>query len=139
MGFLRVKNKKEIMKLIIIDLHSRIPIYEQIKEQVIKLINCSVYKPGDRLPSIRTLASELKLNVNTVKRAFLELEADGVVYSVQGKGVFVSENALGNSKIKDDALENLKQSVNSAVSKGVSREEIEMLLNSIFKAGEKND
>lgn len=122
--------------MIIIDLHSRIPIYEQIKEQIIKLINCGVYEPGDRLPSIRALASELKLNVNTVKRAFLELEADGVVYSVQGKGVFISENALGNSKIKDDALENLKQSVNSAVSKGVSRKEIETLLNSIFKAGE---
>lgn len=127
------------MNLIIIDLHSRVAIYEQIKEQIIKLINCGVYNSGDRLPSIRALASELKLNVNTVKRAFIELEADGVVYSLQGKGVFVSENAVNNAKVKEDALRALEAAVNSAASKGVSREEIDALLNSVFKVGENND
>lgn len=125
--------------MIIIDLQSRIPIYEQIKEQVIKLVNCGVYKPGEQLPSIRALSKELKLNVNTVKRAFIELEADGVVYSLQGRGVFVSETAINNTKVHDDAIRNLEIAVNSAVSKGISREEIDTLLNSIFKEGEKDD
>lgn len=127
------------MNLIIIDLHSRVAIYEQIKEQIIKLINCGVYQTGDKLPSIRALASELKLNVNTVKRAFIELEADGVVYSLQGRGVFVSENAVNNSKVKEDALSDLSQAVRSAVSKGVGREEIDKLLDFVFNEGEKDD
>ena len=77
--------------MITIDFQSRIPVYEQIEEQVIWLINSGVYEPGCKLPSLRTLSSELKLNINTVKRAFQELEAKGFVYSAQGKGIFVSQ------------------------------------------------
>ena len=60
--------------MLFIDYHSRVPIYEQIKEQVIMLINTGVYKPGDKLPSIRNLSNELNINFNTIKRAFGELE-----------------------------------------------------------------
>mgnify|MGYP000828962658 FL=1 len=70
--------------MLFIDYHSRVPIYEQIKEQVIMLINTGVYKPGDKLPSIRNLSNELNINVNTIKRAFGELEHDGITYSAQG-------------------------------------------------------
>ena len=56
--------------MIILDFHSKTPIYEQIEEQVMLMVRRGVYKPHDRLPSTRSLASELKLNVNTVKRAF---------------------------------------------------------------------
>ena len=86
--------------MLFIDYHSRVPIYEQIKEQVIMLINTGVYKPGDKLPSIRNLSNELNINVNTIKRAFGELEHDGITYSAQGRGMFVSENPIGNAKIK---------------------------------------
>ena len=72
--------------MIILDFHSKTPIYEQIEEQVMLMVRRSVYKPHDRLPSTRSLASELKLNVNTVKRAFQELEAKGVTYSQPGRG-----------------------------------------------------
>lgn len=86
--------------MLFIDYHSRVPIYEQIKEQVIMLINTGVYKPGDKLPSIRNLSNELNINVNTIKRAFGELEHDGITYSAQGRGMFVSENPIGNAKSK---------------------------------------
>ena len=72
--------------MIILDFHSKTPIYEQIEEQVMLMVRRGVYKPHDRLPSTRSLASELKLNVNTVKRAFQELEAKGVTYSNPGAG-----------------------------------------------------
>ena len=65
--------KKGGANVLFIDYHSRVPIYEQIKEQVIMLINTGVYKPGDKLPSIRNLSNELNINVNTIKRAFGEL------------------------------------------------------------------
>lgn len=81
--------------MIILDFHSKTPIYEQIEEQVMLMVRRGVYKPHDRLPSTRSLASELKLNVNTVKRAFQELEAKGVTYSQPGRGVFISEKRGG--------------------------------------------
>ncbi len=118
--------------MISIDLHSRVPVYEQIEEQIIWLINSGVYSPDDKLPSIRSLASELKLNVNTVKRAFQELEAKGIVYSAQGRGVFVSPFYNANETVKQEAMENLKVSLRSAVSKGLSRNEILTAVDEIF-------
>lgn len=118
--------------MIAIDLHSRVPVYEQIEEQIIWLINSGVYTPDTRLPSIRSLASELKLNVNTVKRAFSELEAMGVVYSLQGKGVFVSPFYNGSDNLKKEALDNLSVALRSARAKGVTKEEITGLVDETF-------
>lgn len=119
--------------MIIIDYHSRIPIYEQIKEQIIMLINTGVYNPGDRLPSIRSLSKELNINVNTIKRAFSELEEDGVVFSVQGSGIFVSENPLGNKRLMQAALDEIRIALTSGKAKGVSRDGLESLIDEIYK------
>lgn len=118
--------------MIAIDLHSRVPVYEQIEEQIIWLINSGVYTPDTRLPSIRSLASELRLNVNTVKRAFSDLEAKGIVYSLQGKGVFVSPFYDGNDALKKEALDNLSVALRSARAKGVTKEEISDLVDETF-------
>ena len=125
--------------MIFIDYHSRVPIYEQIKEQIIMLINTQVYKPNDQLPSIRSLSNELNINVNTIKRAFAELENDNVVYSVQGKGVFISENPLGSDRIVNAALEDAKIVLTSAKTKGVKKEDLKSLIDEIFKEGDIND
>lgn len=118
--------------MISIDMHSRMPVYEQIEEQIIWLVNSGVYKPEDKLPSIRALASELKLNVNTVKRAFQELEAKGIVYSAQGRGVFISPFYNANEKVKQEAMQDLKTSLHSAVSKGLTKSEIFSVVDEIF-------
>lgn len=118
--------------MITIDFQSRIPVYEQIEEQVIWLINSGVYEPGSKLPSLRTLSSELKLNINTVKRAFQELEAKGIVYSAQGKGVFVSQINKANETLKAEAIENLRTTVRSARAKGVTQREIQSVVDEIY-------
>mgnify|MGYP003479256297 FL=1 len=118
--------------MITIDFQSRIPVYEQIEEQVIWLINSGVYEPGSKLPSLRTLSSKLKLNINTVKRAFQELEAKGIVYSAQGKGVFVSQINKANETLKAEAIENLRTSVRSARAKGVTQREIQSVVDEIY-------
>lgn len=124
--------------MFIIDLYSRTPVYEQIKEQIINLVNTGELLPNDRLPSLRQLATELELNVNTVKRAFSDLEAEKIVYSVPGRGVFISESAVENTIVKENALSELKRIALSAKSKGVSEEAMLCLVKSIFTE-EKND
>lgn len=125
--------------MIFIDYRSRVPIYEQIKEKIIVLINMGVYKEDDQLPSIRALSKELNINVNTIKRAFSELEKDGVIYSVQGRGVFVSANPLGNKKIISSALENIRVAVRSGKAKGVLKSDVMQLIADIYKEDGSND
>ncbi|MDD6603128.1 MAG: GntR family transcriptional regulator [Eubacteriales bacterium] len=122
--------------MIFIDYHSRVPIYEQIKEQIIMAVNTGLLAPGDKLPSIRALSTQLNVNVNTIKRAMADLEHDGVIYSAQGRGIFVSRQAIGNTRIKEDALDDLKQSIFSAKAKGVTRDELERLISTIYQEGQ---
>ena len=116
--------------MIDIDLRSRTPIYEQIKEQIMRLIQLGVFRPNEQLPSIRALSRELNLNINTVKHAFMDLEADGVIYS------YVNENAFANTRIKEKALEEIRTAVSSGQSKGVLQAEIIELVKEIYAKGE---
>ncbi len=122
-----------------IDMRSRVPIYEQIKTQAMELILLGALKPHDQLPSIRELARELQLNVNTVKKAFQDLEADGVLYTLAGRGSFVSENALGNAQLKKRASEELKTALVAARASGLTGEEARKLLDDIYSDQTKGD
>ncbi len=125
--------------MIIIDQRSRTPVFEQIKEQILNLINTGELKPDDKLPSIRQLASDLNLNVNTVKRAFQELEAEKVTYSLLGKGVFVSPSALNNKIVSRNAEEELLRILASSKAKGVPLERVMELTLKTYKDGAGND
>ncbi len=74
---------------IIISNSSSVPIYEQIKNQIINQIMSDELIEGDSIPSIRSLASDIKISVMTIKKAYDELEKEGYIKSVQGKGTFV--------------------------------------------------
>ncbi len=78
--------------MIIIDYKDRRPIYEQVIERFQDLIVKGVLKPDSQLPSVRSLAMELSINPNTIQRAYTELERQGYIYSVKGRGSFVSFN-----------------------------------------------
>lgn len=67
------------------------PIYEQVKDELRKLVITGAIAPDDKLPSVRSLASSLAINPNTIQRAYHELEDEGYIYTVPGKGCFVSE------------------------------------------------
>ena len=79
---------------IIISNSSAVPIYEQIKSQIINQIITDELKSGDAIPSIRTLASDIKISVMTIKKAYDELENEGDIRSVQGKGTFVASKNI---------------------------------------------
>ena len=74
-----------------IDLMSRIPIYEQLYRKVIELILKGVLTEQEKLPSVRTLATELGVNPNTVAKAYSLLERDGIIYSLAGRGSFIAK------------------------------------------------
>ena len=75
---------------IIISNSSSVPIYEQIKNQIINQIMLDELLEGESIPSIRSLASDIKISVMTIKKAYDELESEGYIKSVQGKGTFVA-------------------------------------------------
>ncbi len=102
------------------------PIYDQISSQIKAQIIAGTLAPGEALPSIRALAKDLKISVITTKRAYDELEAQGFVTTVAGKGCFVAEKNL--NLIREQQLkaleEHLSAAAEAAKSCGVSHSEL---------------
>ena len=121
---------------IFLDYHSRTPIYEQIKEQILLDISRGVLKKDDQLPSLRQLSAQLGININTVKRALSELEAQGVIYSVAGKGIFISGNAESQNIYLEQSLDAVKNALITAKQMGASEEKIAAILKDVFKGVE---
>lgn len=102
------------------------PIYEQIKCQIIQAILSGELVPGDTLPSLRFLAKELKVGVLTVNRAYTELENEGYLETVQGKGCFVAEKSseIIQARLLDEAKSLMGQAIQKARKAGAAEEEI---------------
>lgn len=98
----------EKMKIIVSN-KSRIPIYEQIVNRIKDEIENERVQKDEILPSIRVLAKELRVSVITTKKAYEELEKEGYVYTVKGKGIFVSE--ANREFIKDDKLRRIEDNL----------------------------
>lgn len=81
-----------------IDTSDGVPIYLQIVDQIVRNVALGRLRPEDPLPSVRQLALDLTINPNTVARAYLELEHEGVIYKRQGQGTYVSEQAAEASR-----------------------------------------
>ena len=88
------------------------PIYSQLLEQIQKMIISGVYKPGDRLPSVREFATEAGVNPNTMQRAMTELERIGLVYSNRTSGRIITEDT---ERIEEIKMEIAKKSVEEFV------------------------
>lgn len=115
---------------IVITNSSELPIYAQIKEQVKTQILSGELKENERLPSLRQLAKDLKISVLTTTRAYNELEEEGFITSLQGKGFFVmsSGSNLIREQLIRDVEENLNQAILAAQRASMSNEEIVNLL-----------
>lgn len=77
--------------MIQLDLKDPRPLYEQIKYKIKDLIISGVITPGEKIPSVRELAQSLTINPNTIQKAYKDLESEGIIYSVKGKGNFISQ------------------------------------------------
>ena len=123
---------------ILIDYKSRTPIYEQIKEEIVLAVSRGELKKDEQLPSLRTLSAQLGLNINTVKRALSELEDQGIIYTVAGKGVFVSGSA-NTRAYAESALTEITALVRSAKDKGATKQELLNIIENAYKEDEAND
>lgn len=87
--------------MITLDYKDRRPLYEQVVERFQDLMFRGVLKPDDKMPSVRSLATDLSINPNTIQRAYTELERQGYIYSVKGKGSFVADSGrMKNGRIR---------------------------------------
>jgi len=113
-----------------IDPTSRVPIYAQIVEQIKSQIASGQLTPGDQLPTIRRLATDLRINFNTVVRAYLELESEGLISTKRGRGTFVAdspeEEAL--AEMRDEKMEMIiATALEELFNLGYSRQEVDRI------------
>ena len=111
------------------------PIYDQIASQIKDQILSGALSPGDALPSIRALAKDLKISVITTKRAYDELEAQGFIHTVAGKGSFVAEKDL--ALIREQRLRDIEDHLSAAAALaracGLEATELTEMLNILLK------
>ena len=116
-----------------IDIMSRIPVYEQLIRQTEKFILLGVLREGDKLPSVRQLSAELSINPNTIQKAFTELDRRGIIFSVNGRGNFVSDKALKALEVsRHSAFSEIKEQIKDFALAGISREELHEYIDEIY-------
>ena len=111
---------------IIISNSSSVPIYEQIKNAIINQIMNGELAEDEALPSIRSLASDIKISVMTIKKAYDELESEGYIVSIQGKGTFVApkNTELAREQAQKDIEDNIQKAIDIANRFNITKKEI---------------
>lgn len=122
--------------MIELDLTSRTPVYQQIKDRVTEFIMMDIYEKDTKLPSVRSLATELGINPNTIQKAYQELESDGVIYTVGGKGCFVAGKQNAQRIVQEKLLDNLRELLRTARRSGVTRQQLARMAEEIYEEGE---
>ena len=122
------------MKLIISSVSGE-PIYEQIKNQIRSAVMSGELEAGEALPSLRKLAKELRVSVLTVTRAYNELDDEGVVQNLQGKGTFVMDkgNELMRRQLETQVRENLAEAIHAAKAADIALSELGRMLEDEYR------
>ena len=121
--------------LIVISYTNPEPIFRQIISQIKTAITTNDLKAGEKLPSIREMAGELKVSVITVKRAYTELESEGLITTRAGLGSFVAEidREKVNEELRSEFSQSFKAVVESARAHGIPKRELKQLLEELLK------
>ena len=122
--------------MIIIDYKDRRPIYEQVIERFQDLIVKGILKPDSQLPSVRNLAMELSINPNTIQRAYAELERQGFIYSIKGRGSFVSFNEELLRMKKKEVIEEIAKVTELAKNIQITEKEVMDCVKEVYRGEE---
>lgn len=124
--------------MIVLDYRDKRPIYEQVVEKLEHLIICGGLEANSKLPSVRALALELSVNPNTIQRAYAQLEQDGYIYTILGRGNYVTDKSEwqdGHFKtLKADFTELLKQAYDA----GMPLSELQSLILTVYGDNDNN-
>lgn len=115
---------------------SGVPICDQIVNGFIRMKALGLSKGGDQLPRVRQLAVELCVNPNTIQKAYQMLESAGVIYSVKGKGSFFSDDAAADMAVMKAAKKDFRAAVQSAVELGMTKTELQEIVDEVLEKGE---
>ena len=110
--------------MILIDYKDRRPIYEQVIEKFQQMILCGALQPNEPMPSVRSLAMELSINPNTIQRAYQELERSGYIYTMKGKGSFISDTTDAATTKRREIQEEIQSCVDKALAAGIASQEL---------------
>ncbi|UMZ72488.1 GntR family transcriptional regulator [Natranaerofaba carboxydovora] len=120
--------------MIQLDLTDGRPLYEQIKEKLKFLIIRGALKPDERIPSVRELAGMLTINPNTIQKAYKDLETEGFIYSIRGKGSFVTPlNETSNLARKNELLTEFKKTALELIYLNVPKEELHQYIEEVYQ------
>ena len=121
--------------MIVLDYHDRRPIYEQVTERFRQLILSGALTARSRLPSVRHLAMELSINPNTIQRAYMQLEQEGLVYPVKGKGNFIADSTSIRRISRKAYTQEMRELIYKGQTLGYDEEELTELVRVCYKEG----
>lgn len=124
------------MHLIQLNYRDAKPIYEQIKDGLRKLVISNSFVANEKLPSVREMASRLAINPNTIQKAYKELETEGYIYTIAGKGSFVAERKEVLGTRNEELLEEFDNVVEELLFLSVNKEELKQRID-VLAGGEK--
>lgn len=125
--------------MILLDYRDKRPIYEQIVEKLEQMIASSALEPLTKMPSVRSLAMELSVNPNTVQRAYAQLELDGYLYTVSGRGSFVTAESEWKENRQGKILKEWQDAVLKAKAAGITKEQLIEKLQEIYGEQHRNE
>lgn len=109
--------------MISLDYRDGRPLYQQVKDDLRRMMLTGLLPPDEKLPSVRSLATQLAINPNTIQRAYTQLEAEGYVYTVSGRGTFVSEGQEQNRQRRREVTARVLPLMAELRDLGMTREE----------------
>ncbi|MFA9397655.1 MAG: GntR family transcriptional regulator [Clostridiaceae bacterium] len=120
---------------IVVSFYSKEPMYEQILNQIKELILTGKLEANEQLPSIRQLAKDLKVSVTTVKKAYEELERQGIIATLHGRGSFITDINIDEIKEKNikTVTEKLKEIKDFSIVCGIEKEELKNIIDKLYE------
>lgn len=118
--------------MILLDYRDKRPIFEQVVDKLEQLIVSGALESDSRMPSVRSLGMDLSVNPNTIQRAYAKLEQDGYLYTISGRGSFVSPREVWAGGKMDKTLEEFEKVLKESMDAGVTKEQLLELINRVY-------
>ena len=119
--------------MIALDYRDSRPLYQQVKDSLRRMMLTGLLEPDEKLPSVRSLATQLAINPNTIQRAYMQLEQEGLIYPVKGTGNFIADSEEVRKLSKASYTKELKAMIQKGKAMGMNEEELIYIIGECYK------